>query len=214
MRRNCPEWFQDRLTRAGGLNPYGEPNFKLIWGQSETMRDGGYFLKDGYVGYRDVPAIGGEACWALMMWEPNWKFGTPYRWYKDNTDEVTGLVTLGQFPYQGRYRVLKKFIHRELIGDQWVTTRMEPTHFIADIMLPLIKLWHKLTDAEKLKVIEAEQEAEEAEKDRILKDSWSAMRIRRSSPAVQKRLELMEKTMNQAMALAARTQLGMRQAGV
>ena len=71
----------------GGRNPHGDPKFKLVWGQSETMRDGGYFLKDGYEGYRDVPALGGEACWAIMMWEPASMMGTPYRWYKDHTDE-------------------------------------------------------------------------------------------------------------------------------
>lgn len=214
MRRDCPDWFQERLNRVAGLNPFGEPRFKLVWGQSETMRDGGYFIKDGYLGYRDVPAIGGEACWALMMWEPAHKFGTPYRWYRDNTDEASGLVTLGQYPFQGRYRIIKKLIHRELVNGEWQTTRMEPTHFISDIMLPLIMLWNKMPDAEKLDVMNAEMEAEEAEKDRILKDARSSIRIRRESPMVQKRLELMERTMTQAMAIAARTQLGMRQAGV
>jgi len=213
VRRNCPEWFQERLTRVGGTNKYGEPNFKLVWGQSATMRDGGYFLKDGYLGYRDVPAVGGEACWALMMWEPAEKFGTPYRWYKDHTDEVTGLVTLGRYPHQGRYRVIKKFIHRELVGGQWNTTRMEPTHFILDVMLPLIKYWNRLSNYERLKIVEAEMEAEEKEGDRVLADSLSAMKIRRSSPLVQKRLELMEKHMARAMAIASRTQRGMMQTG-
>lgn len=214
MHRECPEWFQDRLTRAGGTNPYGDPRFKLVWGESATMRDGGYFLKDGFEGYRDVPALGGDACWALMMWEPAEMNGTAYRWYKDNTDELTGLVTLGQYPYQGRYRAIKKLIHRELIGSEWYTTRMEPTHFILDVMVPLIMGWNKLSNEQRLAVIEAEQAAEEAEADRILADSRSTHRISRSSPLVQKRAELMERSMAQAMAIAQRTQLGMRQIGV
>jgi hypothetical protein len=213
VRRSCPDWFQERLTSIGGLNKYGHPNFKLAWGESETMRDGGYFVKDGYLGYRDVAAIGGEKCWALMMWEPAEKHGTPYRWYKDNTDETTGLVTLGQFPYHGRYRVLHKFIHRELIGDQWVTTRMEPTHFILDVMVPMIKDWQKLTNAQRLQIVREEQARDEAEADRILADARAGVRIRKSSPLVEKRVELMEKYMAEAMRIASRTQRGMSQLG-
>lgn len=235
MRRSCPDWFQDRLTRVGGTNPYGNPIFKLVWGESETMRDGGYFLRDGYLGYRDIPAIGGEKCWALMMWEPPSEFGTPWRWYRENTDENTGLVTLGQYPYHGRYRILKKFIHRELVGQKkvkyvetfrgqryvryrsegghWETYRMEPTHFILDVMVPLIIEWDKLSNLKRLQVIREEQARDEAEADRILADSRSAHRISRSSPMVQKRMELMEKHMAKAMEIASRTQRGMRQIG-
>jgi len=213
MRRNCPQWFQERLTQVGGRNQHGEPRFKLVWGQSETMRDGGYFVRDGFQGYRDVPAIGGEACWTLMMWEPAEKCGTPYRWYKEHTDETTGLVTLGQYPYKGRYRVIKKLIHRELIGGEWFTTRMEPTHFILDVMVPLIIGWNKINDQQRLGIIQEEMEREEQEADRILADSLHDKKIRRDSPLVQKRLELMERTMAQAMAIASRTQTGLTQLG-
>lgn len=213
MRRRCPAWFQERLTRVGGTNKYGRPRFKLVWGESETMRDGGYFARDGYVGYRDVPAIGGEKCWALMMWEPAEKLGTSYRWYKDNTDEDTGLVTLGQYPYQGRYRVLKKFVHRDLINGQWITTRMEPTHFILDVMLPMIQDWNRLSDIEKMAITRADIAKEEAEADRILIDARAGVRIRKNSPMVQKRVELMERDMATAMAIAAQTQRGLRQTG-
>lgn len=198
----------------GGRNPHGDPKFKLVWGQSETMRDGGYFLKDGYEGYRDVPALGGEACWAIMMWEPASMMGTPYRWYKDHTDESTGLVTLGQFPHHGRYRCIKKLIHREIVGGELVTVRMEPTHFILDVMVPLIVGWNKLANDQKLRIIADERELEEKEADRIMDDSWHDKRVRRDSPVVQKRLEVMERTMAQAMAIASRTQRGMAQKGV
>lgn len=195
------------------MNPYGEPRFKLVWGESETMRDGGYFVRDGFQGYRDVPAIGGEACWVLMMWEPAEKHGTAYRWYKDQTDETTGLVTLGQYPYRGRYRVLKKMIHRELAGTDWITVRMEPTHFILDVMTPMLIGWNRLSHEQKMAYTKSEIEAQEREADRIREDSLHDKRIRRDSPVVQKRLELMERTMGQAMAIAARTQRGMMQLG-
>lgn len=207
-------WFQDRLTRVGGRNPRGEPRFKLVWCQSETMRDGGYFSRDGYVGYRDVAKFGGEACWAIVMWEPAYMHGHPHRWYLDHVDENTGFVTLGQYPFHGRYRCIKKLVHRERINGEWLTTRMEPTHFILDLMIPLIIGWNKLSNEQRLAVVKAEQEKDEKEADRILADSLHACRISRSSPLVQKRLEFMEQTMTQAMAIAARTQRGFTQLGV
>jgi len=177
------------------------------------MRDGGYFTRDGYEGYRDVPALGGDKSWAIVMWEPAQMHGTPYRWYKDHTDENTGLVTLGQYPYHGRYRLIKKLVHRELINGEWRTWRMEPTHFILDVMVPLIMGWNKLSNEQRLAIIRDEQERDEKEADRILDDSMSACRIRRDSPMVQKRLELMERTMAQAIAIASRTQPGLQQIG-
>lgn len=177
------------------------------------MRDGGYFVKDGFEGYRDVHALGAEQCWAIMMWEPAHKHGTPWRWYRDNTDEVTGLVTLGQYPYRGRYRVIRKLIHREMVNGELLTTRMEPTHFILDVMLPMIQLWNKMPNEERLKVIHEEMAAEERERDRLMDDSRSSHRIRRDSPMVKKRAELMERTMAQAMAIARHTQKGMTQRG-
>ena len=214
MRRNCPEWFNERIKQVGGCNQYGQPIFKLVWAESETMRDGGYFMRDGYQGYRDVLAIGGEKCWAIMMWEPTSAHGTPYRWYKDHTDESTGLVTLGQYPYQGRYRVIKKLVHRELVNGEWFTYRLEPTTFILEVMIPLLTEWNKLTLEKKNQVVEEQLEAEQRERDRILDDCASSIHIRRNSPMVEKRMAIMEKSMAQATAIASRTQPGMRQMGV
>jgi hypothetical protein len=211
MRRNCPEWFQERLTRAGGLNPYGEPRFKLVWGQSETMRSGGLF-SDGFVGYRDIGAIGREACWAVVMWEPAELHGSAPRWYRDYRDEVTGLSDLGQYPYQGRYRILQKLIHREVVNGKVQVTRMEPTHFIIDVMLPLIVRCQRLTNEAKEKAIYQDLENEQADYLKMAKDSRDSHRVRRGSALVQKKMEFLEKNMKLAMKLASGTQLGMRQA--
>jgi hypothetical protein len=213
MRRRTPHWFQDRLTRIGGRNPHGDPRFKLVWGESESMRDGGYFMKDGYEGYRDVPALGLEKAWVLMMWEPAAKCGSPWRWYKDHMQTESGLVTLGQYPHHGRYRVIRKLIHREFINGELHVWRMEPTHFILDVMLPMIKNWNQMANEQRLAIIEEERIADEAKADRILEDSRKSHKINRNSPLVQKRLELMERTMHVAMAMAAKTQAGMHQIG-
>ena len=200
------------MTRIGGVNPYGEPRFKLVWGESEYMRVGGYYSKDGTIGYRTMPAIG-EKCWAILMWEPADMCGTAYRWYKDYRDEMTGLITLGQYPYHGRYRVMKKLIHRDYVNGEWFTYRLEPTHFILDIMLPMMMAWNALTNEQRLKVISDDQEAEEEQADKMLADARHACRIRRSSPLIQKRLEVMERSMGQAVAIATATKRGFQQIG-
>ena len=200
MRRKCPEWFQEKLARVGGVNPYGEPKFKLVWGESETMRDGGYFLRDGYEGYRDVAAIGGARCWALMMWEPACMYGTARDWYRTHRDPISGLVTLGQYPHRGRYRLIRKFQHIEMQNGDFITTRMEPSNFVLDVMIPMIVEWNRFS--------------EEKERDQMMEDSLASHAIRRDSPLVQKKAAEMERYMAQAMALAARTQPGLAQKGV
>ena len=80
-------------------------------------------------------------------------------------------------------------------------------------MVPLIVGWNKLASDQKLRIIADERELEEKEADRIIDDSWHDKRVRRDSPVVQKRLEVMERTMAQAMAIASRTQRGMAQKG-
>ena len=210
MSRYAPQWFQDRLTRAGGTNQYGDPLFKLVWGPDERFTTGGYFAKDGFVGYRQVPLC--EPCWAIVMWEPAETFGTVERWYRDYRDEQTGLCDLGQYPYDGRYRLLQKLIHREQVGGEWITTRMEPNGFIIDVMIPLIIGWQRLTDEAKIKAIEQEMELEQQEYLRLAKDSRDSHRVRRGSALVQKKVEFLERNMKCAMQMASRTQLGMRQA--
>jgi hypothetical protein len=211
MRRICPTNFTERLTRAGGLNKYGQPVFKLVWGESESMRVGGYFVRDGFIGYRDMPSVGREACWVIMIWEPAEMYGTADRWYRDYRDEVTGLAELGQYPYQGRYRVLQKLIHREFVNGEVKITRLEPSSFILDIMLPLIMRWQRLTNEAKVKAIEQEMALKEREYLNTIKDSRAGYRVKRSSSLVQKKVEFLERNMKEAMRIASRTQLGMRQ---
>lgn len=178
------------------------------------MRDGGYFRRDGYEGYRDVLRYGGEKCWVILQWIPSSMVGTRYRWERDHYDESTGLLTLGSYPRHGYYKLVKKLIHREFVGGNLVTWRMEPTHFILDLMIPLIKVWNRFTSEQKLQIIEDGRAKEEAEGDRILEDSLRDKKISRSSKLVEKRLELMQRTMNEAMAIASCSQLGIRQIGV
>lgn len=112
----CPPHFQDRVTRAGGVNRYGEPNFKLAWSQAETRRAGGVWPHDHYAGYREVYLANGspypprQGYWMLLEWLAPEQFNGEAAYFFLHRDDTTGLCTLGPYPHRGRYEVAAKLI--------------------------------------------------------------------------------------------------------
>jgi hypothetical protein len=227
--RECPTWFQDELTRIGGVNPYGEPVFRMVWSTLERTVIGGRWAH-GPDGYREVLIAGGEPCWLLMVWEPREMQGSVDAWEYDYRDEVTSYLQCGGYPKYGRYRLMQKFMHRELARKEvtepvWIrgvlrfqkvtkpeyrTYRLEPCGLILDLMLPMLMSWRRLTNEAKIAALKQE---EQLEKDKFLKkakDARDGSRIRRGSQLVTKRAELIERGMQQTMRIASQTGLGMR----
>lgn len=230
MIREAPAWFNDELERIGGTNRYGDPIFKLVWSTEPRVIVGGRFA-DGFVGYRTGPAIPGEPCWALMIWEGPETFGDSLDWEFQYRQTDTGCLDCGSFPKEGRYRLLKQFMHRELVRKElweirynWkrrkperhlvqkphlVTTKMEPCGLILDLMLPMLQAWRALTYEQRLEAVEQRRTRQDAERDRVVKDAMHDSRVKRSSQLVQKRAELIEKGMDQAMRIASQYGRGM-----
>lgn len=163
MRRDCPAEFQERINATFGTNQYGEPIFRLGWGQSEMMRAGGYWEKTGFHGYKDIYVSGGTPCWCIMMWEPAEKFGGPGLWYAIHRDEATGMQDLGKYPYHGRYRLIHKLIHREMVMGHLVTEAMELNTMIIDAILPMCKAWQSLEEDVKIAALRLHQQIEDEE---------------------------------------------------
>ena len=227
--RECPEWFQAELTRIGGVNCSGEPVFKLIWSLDNRSVIGGKWA-DGFEGYKTI-CMTPEPCWLLMVWEPAEVQGSYEQWIRDFRDEETGLLQCGGYPKYGRYRVLQRFIHTEIIqqamerhylgpnGEPRIevlqarkveTHRMEPRGIILDLMLPMLMAWRKLADSAKIAALrERERQKKEAFANTV-KDARAGFRIRRGSQLVQKKAEIIERGMRQAMQVAARSGLGMK----
>jgi hypothetical protein len=230
--RSCPEWFQAELTRIGGVNQYDQPIFKLVWSTTEQMTIGGRWA-NGFEGYKRAPLIPGDPCWALVVWEPAEVAGGSYeRWDRDFRDEETGLLEVGGYPKYGAYRVLQKFIHREIVQqakerNYWAdgkvrteviakqqlrTYRMEPNGFMLDVMLPMLMAWKRLTNAQKLAALKQQEQMRKDEYLKSIKDARDGnrmSRVMRGSQLVQKRAEMIERGMKQAMAAAARWGNGM-----
>jgi hypothetical protein len=231
--RECPAWFQAELTRIGGVNRYGDPVFKLVWSTTEQMTVGGRWAQTGFVGYKRAPLIHGEPCWALLVWEPaEVAGGSPEAWDRDFRDEETGLLQCGGYPKYGAYRVLQKFIHREIVQQarerhfmvgphirrEIVSTqklqsyRMEPCGLMLDVMLPMLMAWKRLSSAAKLAALKQQEQMrkdEYAKKAKDLREGTKLSRVMRGSQLVQKRAEFIERGMRQAMAAASNWGLGM-----
>lgn len=227
--RIAPQWFQDELTRIGGVNPYGEPIFKLVWSSSQRMVIGGRWEQTGFEGYKEVPAISGQPCWALCVWEPREVQGSPLMWEIDYADD-SGYLQCGGYPKYGRYRLLRKFFHQEIVvGEEQClrlegrrvvpsirrkqelqTYRMEPCGLMLDLMLPMLMRWRRLSDEAKIAAIKQEEQLAKDEFLRRTKDARDGCRVRRGSQLVAKRAELIEKGFMETMRVAAKTGLGMR----
>ncbi len=173
------------------------------------MQIGGRF-PDGFEGYRWKKQVGGN-CWALMIWEPAAMMGTYDRWMREYIDPETGLIDCGAYPKYGRYRLLQKFIHRELVNGELMTYRMEPCGFMLDVMLPMLKAWRRLTDEAKLKALKQEEQLEAEEYVKKAKDIREGCRVRRGSALVAKKAEVIERGMKEAMKIASQSGLGIRQ---
>jgi len=228
--REAPSWFNDELERIGGTNRYGDPLFKLVWSDDVRSIIGGAFA-DGFVGYRNVRMMRNDPCWVLMIWEGPEAFGDPDLWNMDYRSMVNGLLDCGSFPKEGRYRVLKQFLHRQIeqqerhevlwnpikkrmeqrkVQDQRVVTyRMEPSGLILDLMLPMLMAWRRLAPHQKLEALKDRKEAADKALSNRIKDAVHDSRIRRGSALVAKRAEFIEKGMNQAMKIASEYSRGM-----
>lgn len=135
----CPQHFQDRLTRTGGRNRYGAPNFIIVWGQSWTVRRGGIW-NDGehyFKGYRDE-VEDKRPCWVLKQWNAPELYGSPALWFAQNRDENSGLQILGDFPWRGQYETVQPFVWTGIVNGRLVVERMPLNAMIVDMVIPVV----------------------------------------------------------------------------
>jgi hypothetical protein len=131
-KRECPPHVAKELTIAGGLNPFGEPNFRVVWGYNRivpitgewqefeqfvaTLRDKvtGYAesrpvtrLKRSVIETRYLPKYLPANCWHLEMWRPPEEYGTPEEWRKHGEEVIQGLTvdTSGPYPSRREYEL-------------------------------------------------------------------------------------------------------------
>jgi len=167
----CPEEFQERLNEVGGFNRYDEPNFILVWGQGGTQealyRAGGIWEINNqptFKGYRDLLIGGGTPSWCLLQWQDPIEYGTPELFYIQNYDSGTGLQTLGEYPYHGRYRLLYNLRWMERTPEGKIRFEAMPLNtFLINTIVPIIMAAKEITHEKTMAAMRDLKEKEEAE---------------------------------------------------
>jgi hypothetical protein len=158
-RLTCPPAFQSYLTELFGVNVFGEPNFKLVWGQTET------FKAATEHGYEDKLLGHNMACWIILKWQPPEMYGSPDLYYFHDMDEVTGLALCGEYPELGRYEILQPLIAKNYNPQ---THALEITTLpldwdILEIAIPMLMRSQELTYWEKKSALDQIEAMENAD---------------------------------------------------
>lgn len=131
-KKSCPAHIQRELTFAGGVNPYGEPNFRVVWGWNRIVKMTGEWQKwehfegkltdkltgisdvkrfsklaESVIETREVPKYLPANCWHLEKWCPPSDYGTPEEWRKMGEEVLQGLTidAAGEYPERGEYEL-------------------------------------------------------------------------------------------------------------
>jgi hypothetical protein len=103
-----------RLERAGGINRFGEPNYRAIWGWNRLAWIGGKFeerdpatgsLLREVVELRQEPKYPAVNRWHIERWVPPEVYGSPRTWYAQTVERENGvsIPALGPYPSRGEY---------------------------------------------------------------------------------------------------------------
>jgi hypothetical protein len=111
---DTPESVTRSLELAGGNNPFGEPNYRAVWGWNRLAWIGGKFeehdpatgsLLREVVELRQEPKYPAVNRWHLEKWLPAEAYGSPRAWYAQTIEVANGrgIPALGPYPSRGEY---------------------------------------------------------------------------------------------------------------
>jgi hypothetical protein len=110
---DTPEAVAHRLKRAGGINRFGEANYRAMWGWNRLAWIGGKFedrdeqgtLLRERVELRQEPKYPAVIRWHIERWLPPETYGSPRSWYAQTIEREDGISipALGPYPSRGEY---------------------------------------------------------------------------------------------------------------
>jgi hypothetical protein len=111
---DTPESVARSLELAGGNNPFGEPNYRAVWGWNRLAWIGGKFeehdpatgsLLREVVELRQEPKYPAVNRWHIEKWLPAEAYGSPRAWYAQTIEIANGrsIPALGPYPSRGEY---------------------------------------------------------------------------------------------------------------
>jgi hypothetical protein len=109
-----PENVAQRLERAGGINRFGEPNYRAVWGWNRLAWIGGKFEEHDpstgtflreVVELRQEPKYPAVNRWHIERWVAPEAYGSPRLWYAQTIERENGISipALGPYPSRGEY---------------------------------------------------------------------------------------------------------------
>ena len=112
-RHEAPASVAQRLAAAGGLNRYGEPNYRVVWGWNRLAWIGGKFEDRDELGdlirevveLRQEPKYAAVNRWHVERWVAPEAYGSPRAWYAQTAEMAGGkcVPALGPYPQRGEY---------------------------------------------------------------------------------------------------------------
>lgn len=137
-----PEGLARRVTRAGGLNRYGEPNFRVIWGWSRLTWIGGKWKDCDASGnvireiieLRQAPKYFPHERWHIERWLPPEAYGSPQLWHSQTIEREDGILipALGPYPRRGEYEhcftlqgLRSEFVPLSPAACEWIVRAIE-----------------------------------------------------------------------------------------
>jgi len=111
---DTPEAVVRRLHSVGGINRFGEPNYRAVWGWNRLAWIGGKFeerdpatgsLLREVVELRQEPKYPAVNRWHIERWLPPEAYGSPRAWYAQTLERENGvsIPALGPYPSRGEY---------------------------------------------------------------------------------------------------------------
>lgn len=150
-RLECPPEFQQILTDIFGVNDFGCPRYRIIWGMQPVRR----VSKPGG-GYEDMSC--NTSAWLLQRWMHPAKWGNPALFKYINSDPANGQV---MFPYPefGEYELVCN------LGDGALD------YELIHATIPILEAVSRLTDVQ----IRAFKERQQALEDKASTDKIADM---------------------------------------
>lgn len=112
--KEAPASVQERLRSAGGVNRYGEPMYRVVWGWNrlswmggkwEDRDEAGTLIRE-VVQLREEPKyFWGLNRWHVEKWVPPELYGSPRAWLARTLQREDGISipALGPYPERGEY---------------------------------------------------------------------------------------------------------------
>lgn len=102
-----PAGINETLLRDGGINRFGGPKYRMVWGYARLEFVGGQW-EDGFIGFRPLPKYSPPNRFHLEYWVEPEAYGSPTQWREYTSKVINGVAyqTLGDYPSRGEYEHL------------------------------------------------------------------------------------------------------------